>query len=500
MAETTPLTSTSYTPIVEQLVSTQLGKQRAPVDRLEERRDKLESKSTALTDVKTKFKTLRTRLSEFTAVGASAKLQAKQAVSSDESIFTVEADSSASMGVHTIAVSRIARNDLAITDKFNSSGSNLASNLGDSVTFSIQIGSGDVQQITVSIDESDTNEDILDKIAASISTNAEDVTATVIASSKNTVRLSIVAEESGSDNTLAITAEEDMVSALETLGFFGNNSTERREFTNNSGGFITDDTDDLDALVAVDGIEITSSTNTITDVIQGVTITLRKAQDDDSQPETFSIIQDTEEIVSLVEDFIADYNEALTKLSDEMKINTDDDTRGELAGDFIYTNLRLNIRSTVSAVFEDAEEGAPALLSEIGIEIGDDGTLSIDDMDELEDAIEEDPEVIIELFSGTNGLANRLDDVIEQFTITGGTIDRNISSAASQKESVESQISQYESRLKIVEANLRAKYTELERTLTLLNSQQALLERLGFSAYSTDQYSISGQTNQTSLS
>jgi len=330
MAQISSLTSKSR---VEELVSQFLTRTRKPIASLKEKKTSLSRKSSVLTDLKSKLKTLRTRVKGFTDVGTEAKLESKTAVSSDESIFTVEADASANKGVSTILVSRIARNDIALTSQFTKTDTTLAGSMSGTQQFTIQIGSGTEQTVSFNVDASDTDSDVLSSIAEAINTSTNDVTAMVIASGSTTVRLSIVAKESGAENTITLSADSGN-KILKDLGFFQSSSGARREFTSAEGGFITEVPDDLDAILAVNGIEITSSSNTITDVITGVTINLRKAQDTDSQPETLSISQDTDEIKSQITGFITDYNSALEYLTEKTKIETPSNTRGTLAGDF----------------------------------------------------------------------------------------------------------------------------------------------------------------------
>jgi len=131
------------------------------------------------------------------------------------------------------------------------------------------------------------------------------------------------------------------------------------------------------------------------------------------------------------------------------------------------------------------------------MKIGSDGSLTLDDEDVLEDALEEDAEAVINIFSGTNGLANQLENLIEQFIGTGATIDDSVSAISDRTKTINTQISRFESRSKIQENMLRQKFTELERALVLLNSQQILLQKLGFSTLYTSQYPFTGFTSQT---
>ena len=274
MAEISPLTQI---PSVEQLVIRFASRERGPVERLEQKKISLNQRRATLTDLKSNLTSLRTRVKGFTGVGTAAKLAAKKAVSSDESFFTVEADSTAIAGINTILISQVAKNDLAVSDSISNSSNSIASSLvGTTQQFTIQIGSDSAQTISISItDSSETNEDLLARIAEKINTEIDGVSANVVFNKKNRIRLTIISKESGSDNNVAFT-DAGGSQLLQDLGFITSSNSSRKSANSSQGGFITSATDDLDAIFEIYGIEITSTSNTITGVLKGVTIEMIK--------------------------------------------------------------------------------------------------------------------------------------------------------------------------------------------------------------------------------
>lgn len=484
-------------PSIEQLVSTFSARERKPVESLEQKKTALNRRKAVLTDLKSNLSSLRSRLKGFTEVGASAKLAGKLAVSSDESIFTVEADASATIGINTILVSQIARNDIAATDSFRKTSSSIAEELSETThVFTIQIGSGTAKSISITISSSsETNEDLLNRIAEAINTNVDDVSATVVSSTKTKVRLTIISKESGSENTISF-ADDDGSELLEELGLITSSNSSRKTATKTQGGFIITDTDNLDAIFEVNGIEITSSSNKNTDILKGVTIQLRKAQKSGSDPETFSISNDPDTIKDQIKAFIEEYNTSLKFLTNKLSVDASTNKRGDLAGNFTFINLRLELRTIISSPLSGVASGKPSLLSEIGLKINNDGTLEIDDEEELDDEIADNADAVTNLFTSDSGIANKLIDVLDKFTPAGKNIDKSLSTIRSQIFTVDRQITQFESRFRLREASLRRKFTDLQRALSLLNSQQALLQRFGFSSnvrFQFNNFSLSGQ-------
>ncbi len=447
------ISSLSQIPSVEQLVSTFSARERKPVEALEQKKNVLSNTSSVLSKIKTHLNTLRTRVKGFSDIGTAAKLKAKKAVSSDESFFKVTADST---GVNTLLVSRIAKNDLAVTGTFDKTSTDIASEFnGTTQSFTIQVGSASAITVSVSFSSaSESNEDALGRIADAINDAVEDVNATVISSTKDDKRLSIVSDESGSENAISL-ADDPGSSLLEELDFISNANVTRQNASKTQGGFIETDTDDLDAVFEVNGIEITSSSNSVTDVIKGVTIELRKAQSPSDDPETFTISNDSAEIREQIDEFIKEYNAALEFLSDKVSVNIDTNVRGELAGNFTFLKLKINLRSIISGSVDSVTSGNPELLSQIGITINSDGSLNIDDEDTLESAITDSAQAVIDLFASSDGVATRLIDLIEGFTLTGTTIDKNISIINEQKRTIDQQIDQFDTTFKFREASLR---------------------------------------------
>ena len=502
MAEISPVTQI---PSVEQLVSRFAARERKPIKTLEAKKTSLNRRSAVLTDLKSKLSSLRSLLKGFTDVGTAAKLAAKSASSSDESIFTVEADATAASGVNTLFVSRIAKHDLAVSSEVSENSTSIAEEFnGTTQVFTIQIGSGTVKTISIAFtDESETNEDVLVRIAEEINNSVDDVSATVISNKKDKNRFTIIASESGSENAISL-ADADDSELLKELGFISDDDDDndddvevtRKAADKIEGGFITPDSDDLDAIFELNGIEITSSSNTITDVLKGVTIQLRKAQETGGEPETFTVSPDSGATIDQIKEFIEEYNDSLEFLTEKISVDTENEKRGVLAGNFTFINLRLKLREIVSESVSGVASGDPSRLTEIGIKINNDGTLEIDDQDKLESAFEENATAVTELFTGETGIAEKLIDLLDTFTLAGKTIDIGISSITRQTRTIDTQISRFESRFRFREESLRQKFTQLERALALLNSQQAALQRFGFSSGSLFQFGTGSLLSQ----
>jgi len=477
--------SISTTPSINVLVNRFLDAERTPVKKLESRKSKLTNQSSVLLDLKSKLKKVGDRIDTFTTIGEEETLSAKEVSVSDSTIFTAEATHEASLGVSTLFVSRIAKNDIALSDRFTKTDTSLADDYaGKTKSFYISIGSGSTQTISVSFDsDSTTNEEILEEIADAINDADLDISAKVVADTSTTVRLSFVSDEAGSDYEINLSDTNNGNNGLlKNLGFISKHDS-RPETSGSSGGFIYADSDELDAQFTLNGIQITRSSNKIEDVLTGVTITLKKAQSADDEPETLTVSQDVSTIREQLNNFIQDYNDAITYLKEKTGIDSSTRERGVLSGRYTYQNLKIRMRTIVSQKVSGIESGKPQTIRDLGIKTNTDGTLEIDDEDKLEEALEQGPTTVSDLITSENGIGTQLKSEIYSFTRTGGTIDDTTRGISNLETNYNKSIERYESRLKFREEALRKQFAELQKTLTILNSQQVMLQRTGLGTY-----------------
>lgn len=130
-----------------------------------------------------------------------------------------------------------------------------------------------------------------------------------------------------------------------------------------------------DAMVRVGGIEVTRSSNTIDDLVDGVSITLHRTTD---TAVTVGASRDVEAAVNAVKSFVDAANSALGTISKLTSYDAETGTAGALQGQFAATRLAAQIRSTISAPVQGLT-GADATASAVGIRTARDGTLELDE-------------------------------------------------------------------------------------------------------------------------
>lgn len=274
----------------------------------------------------------------------------------------------------------------------------------------ITFGSGDVAAgsfvagsaaaITIPITAGNNN---IDQIAATINAANTGVTASVITDSSGP-RLALKSK-TGADQAFTVTATEDVGSP----GLAG------LEIVQGKAGALFG-TVAQDAVVAVDGIPIARSSNSISDLVTGVKLDLVGAA-----PGTIVALGSTaptDQLRSSVNDLVTAFNE----LQRNVKAQTDAST-GALFNDPSARSLQQSLRRfTLTELATPTTAGAPRNLSEIGVSTNRDGSLSVN-ADQLTAALTNFPDAVEALFfNGTGatggGIAAAFQSIADQATNT----------------------------------------------------------------------------------
>jgi flagellar hook-associated protein 2 len=142
------------------------------------------------------------------------------------------------------------------------------------------------------------------------------------------------------------------------------------------------------------GILLTSSTNTLDDVITGVNIDLNSTSD---EAVTLTITDDTAGIESRVKELVDAYNRVIGSINTSTAYDEDTGARGALLGDGLLLGLRSGMFGTVQGT-NFGFDGTFSRLSEVGVTVGSDGLLEFDS-EQFREALNEDPEAVEDLFT-----------------------------------------------------------------------------------------------------
>lgn len=232
-----------------------------------------------------------------------------------------------------------------------------------------------------------------------------------------------------------------------------------------------------DAILEVDGISVTRSSNTISDVIDGVTLTLNKEPSGTatSLSGTLTVAADQSTAKTAVEAFIKAYNEVQSTLKSLTSYNTDTETAATLTGDSTARSIQGQLRSALASTFGGL--GNASTLSQIGISFAKDGTLSLDST-KFNKAMSDPDMDVGALFAGTDevdGFADVFGAKLESFLDTDGLLASRTDGINSTIKSITKQYDAMETRLETMEARYRAQFSSLDTLLSSLSQTSSYL-------------------------
>ncbi|MHC4267013.1 MAG: flagellar filament capping protein FliD [Planctomycetota bacterium] len=143
-------------------------------------------------------------------------------------------------------------------------------------------------------------------------------------------------------------------------------------------GYTMETTVGQDAKVTIDGVAVTRSSNTIDDVISGVTLNLSRIDEDETV--SLNISRDTDSIKSSINDFTTAYNSIIEFINQEFTFNEDSESSGVLSGESTLSTIKSIIQSIITSTIDLLPSGSNAF-SLIGITSDVNGKLSLDDGD-----------------------------------------------------------------------------------------------------------------------
>ncbi|HBT87870.1 flagellar filament capping protein FliD [Desulfobacter sp.] len=239
------------------------------------------------------------------------------------------------------------------------------------------------------------------------------------------------------------------------------------------------DGDSLNSAFTVNGVEYQRQTNdAITDVISGVTLNLKKTGET-----TVGIQKDTEAVKENITALVENFNELLSTIAEESgdtDIDTENDTGAPLENDYTITGMISTLKNLFTSTVNLPSEFTS--LMDIGLEVNQDGTLSLDE-DELDQALASNPDAVTALFignedSGITGLGDILNDGITDMVSSTGVVTTGIDEAEVKMtrltKYIETATEQLDKRYETMTEN----FTRLDTYIQQLNSQSAYMEAM----------------------
>lgn len=467
----TPVSSSTLN--IDSLVQQLRTSERTVLTPLQNRKTSLNARLKALADLKAKLDALHAQADKLATTGNASFSSVYKASSSDTDVLSATASSAQSMGNHQITVHQIAKSDTVISSQLTGENTDIVSAEGTGVkSFKITIDGVDMA-IEVNLEEGDSNHTVLGKIANAINSSGAKVNASVIQNTPTTSRLVISGEGTGSGNAIHLSNTEGTL--LDQIGLSAGVISERQASTATDGGYLHSDVVELNSEFTINGVHVIRGSNTVDDVLDGVTINLKKA---DENPVIISVGVDTVKIRESIEEFIEDYNAALSYLNSRTTIDPATRVRQIFAGDHVFRFLRMDLRSIVGNPVTSVAEGNPSMLAEIGIGIAADGTLSISDGAKLDELLQTDSAKVADLFHSGNGVAVQLKERLSEFVSTGGIIESSRDGTDNRITGINNRIDRLEQNIENRVQRFRDELIRLQGVLQMANRQMEMINAI----------------------
>ena len=218
-----------------------------------------------------------------------------------------------------------------------------------------------------------------------------------------------------------------------------------------------------------------SSTNTLNDVLRGVSIDLVGTSE---KPVELSINQDVDSMVSTIQSFVDRYNQVVDRIKDYTSFDPETFDRGTLFADSTVDTITNRLFRAVTGTIASGSGRFTRLFS-IGITTGSGGKLTFDES-KFREALEDDPQAVEDLFStDTTGFGDAFAEVLDDLTgDSEGLLDRKDDMLQDQEELLKNRIEAMQELLDRKRASYERQFSSLESNLAALQNQQTSLSFL----------------------
>lgn len=420
--------------------------------------------------------------SALTDLKSADTFSAVSATSSNSSFATVSADPGAAAGTYSLEVTSLAERQSLVSGDFAATTTEVGTgtltiSLGtpnynvapaDTTTYSSFAADGSVAAINVDIQAgSATLADVRDAINAA--TNL--VTASLVKNGSN-YKLLLSPTNSGLANSLSVSVADT------SDGSNTDNSGLSQLAFSASASNLSQVRPGSDADFSINGMSLSSSSNTLTDVIDGVDINLLQQT---TSPVTLTLSDNNLVAENAVSAFVIAYNSYVTTHANLTNYNAATNVAGVLLGDFTARSISDKVRSQLSATIASAT-GSYSSLSEIGVEVQTGGTLQLDRV-KFQAAMSADSDSVKAIFvdrtsggSTLAGFASTMDTLLDTFTSASGTIKDRTDSIEDQMTEITTDEADFTRRMASLEERYRNQFNALDSLLAEIYATQDYLK------------------------
>jgi flagellar hook-associated protein 2 len=362
--------------------------------------------------------------------------------SSDEKIAKTTVTDTATNGTYALEVTKLATASKVSTVVFAGGASSVVNTGTESTTLTISQSDSDY---SVNIEPGATLQETRDAINSQL--KSKNISANILTDA-NGSRLVLSSGTTGKGTELTLSGAEEL-----TKGYEVTTIPQNSEYT-------------------LDNVKMESASNSITSVLSGVNLELIA-----TGKSTITVSTSTTQLKTSAQAFVTAYNALLTAINSQTKVTTTATatggaatTGGALTGDATMRSLVASVRNEL--VGGEAGSGASGLsmLSQLGINTDKStGLLAIDDT-KWDKGVKAFGSEVAELFTGKNGIINRMTSATDVYAKSGGVLAQRQTSLTDNLNSLKVDQEELTRRMATLQTTLTSKYTAMDTLVAQLNA------------------------------
>ncbi|BFT31127.1 flagellar filament capping protein FliD [Alteromonas sp. D210916BOD_24] len=376
-----------------------------------------------------------------------ANVRQPDSASSLGDLVSVTADNTATTGSFDISVTQLAQGSRAQSDPASTftSADEVITSSASTLTFSAGANSFDID-----IEAGATLEDI--RQAINNTNGSFGVSANIINTGSESL-LVIESFEAGAGNDLVITNNNAELDRLSTVANGG------------GAGGMTIAPEDVaqDAIIEVDGIQVTNSSNVFSDAVQGLSITARRVSES-GEVANADVNFDKEGVSTKIDEFVQAFNNTIDMISQQSSL-----VSSPLFGDATVRSIKNQLTNALTTQISGA--GNFETIFDIGLSLNESGKLEKENVvRSVQEALDENYADVGKLFTNAGGLADTFGKILENYVDSSGILKQREDLINVQQDELDDDVANHQYRMQRLEASLRDKYASLDTLIASMRS------------------------------
>ncbi|WP_462379129.1 flagellar filament capping protein FliD [Pseudomonas sp. Marseille-QA0892] len=455
---------------IQSMVESMVAAERAPKE------SQLAKTEKAATTQITAVGSIKSAVSEFqtalTALDSPSSFLARSVSLSKSEAFTATASASAGIGSYQVEVKQLASNSKVAL------GAVPATSTFGRGTLDIKVGSASLPPIAIA-PPNDTLVGIRDAVNAA--GKEQGLNATIV-TDKAGARLVLTSNKTGEGEDISVSVsggDGSGTASLDKLRFSPpappeEGSTEVDPPVPEDPAAARMVSRAKSAIIAVDGLQAVSKTNTVDGVIEGVSLNLKATTASDA-PITMGVSQDSAGVKGNVQKFVDAYNKLMKTIQSQTNVTKVGDNSAPVVGALVGDASTRTLVSTIRNELVNAQgSGAIRALADLGVTTQKDGTLAIDNA-KLSKMVDSNFSDVAALFTGDTGLATRLKGKLDPYTRTGGIFEERNKQLTSTIAKVDTQKADLNRRMESLSERLYKQFNAMDALYSQLSNTTSQL-------------------------